>query len=317
LIFYVMKRLLYVVPIAIGVSIVCFSLVHMAPGDVLSAVVPADAPQVVVNQLRHDYGLDRSLPMQYLIWLMRALHGDLGVSIASGRPVLGEITRAFANTFMLAILAACLGFTIGTVLGSIAGYAQGTLRDKLVTGIAVTGVSVPHYWLAIVMVIIFSANLNWLPAVGMGPGGSGDWAWDWLHLRHVILPTVTLAAVPMGIVTRSIRALVAEILNQDFVEALRAKGLGEVGVFLHVAKNVAPTGLAVLGLQLGYLLGGSILVETVFSWPGTGFLMNSAISQRDLPLLQGCVLVLAMFFVTLNLIVDVLQTALDPRVSRS
>ena len=179
------------------------------------------------------------------------------------------------------------------------------------------GVSVPHYWLGMVLVIVFAAQLNWLPATGAGPTGSSDWAWDWLHIRHLVLPAITMSVIPMGIIARTVRALVADILAQEFVVGLRAKGLTDLGVFRHVVKNVAPTALAVMGLQLGYLLGGSILIETVFSWPGTGFLLNSAIFQRDLPLLQGTILVLAMFFVLLNLAVDVVQSTLDPRISRS
>jgi peptide/nickel transport system permease protein len=175
----------------------------------------------------------------------------------------------------------------------------------------------PHYWLGIVLVIIFSAQLGWLPPTGAGPDGSGNWRPDTEHLRYIILPAITMSVIPMGIIARTVRALVADILSQEFVQALRAKGLGEWGVFKHVVTNAAPTALAVMGLQLGYLLGGSILIETVFAWPGTGFLLNAAIFQRDLPLLQGTILVLAMFFVMLNLLVDVLQTTLDPRIQRT
>jgi peptide/nickel transport system permease protein len=185
-----------------------------------------------------------------------------------------------------------------------------------VTGIAVTGVSMPHYWLGMVLVIIFSVLLDWLPAMGAGATGSDSWTWDWEHVKYLVLPAVTLSFIPMGIVTRTVRAIVAEILNQEFVQALRAKGLNSLGVFKHVVKNAAPTALAVMGIQLGYLLGGSILVETVFAWPGTGFLLNTAIFQRDLPLLQGTILFLALFFVLLNLIVDVIQGLFDPRIKR-
>jgi peptide/nickel transport system permease protein len=176
---------------------------------------------------------------------------------------------------------------------------------------------VPHYWLGMVLVIVFSVLLNWMPPGGAGPGGSTEMAWDFEHLKHMVLPAVTMSVIPMGIIARTVRALVAEILAQEFIIGLRAKGLTDTGIFLHVVKNAAPTALAVMGLQLGYLLGGSILIETVFSWPGTGFLLNSAIFQRDLPLLQGTILVLATFFVVLNLLVDVVQTLLDPRIARS
>ena len=173
------------------------------------------------------------------------------------------------------------------------------------------------HWLGMVLVIVFSVQLNALPAVGMGPGGSTDWAWDWDHMRHLILPAITLAVIPIGIVMRTTRSAVAEVLNQEFVQALRAKGLSERHVLGHVVRNVAPTVLAVMGLQLGYLLGGSILIETVFSWPGTGFLLNTAIFRRDIPMLQGTILVLALFFVFLNVVVDLIQTAVDPRIKRA
>ncbi len=313
---YISRRVLYAVPIVISVALVCFMLVHITPGDPLVAVLPADASEELARQLRAAYGFDQPLPVQFGLWLWRALHGDLGSSIATGRPVLAEVMRAVGNTAMLAIAAALIGFTLGLLLGLIAGYFRDTWIDKMATSIAISGVSLPHYWLGMVMVIIFSVQLNWLPAVGAGPGGSGQWAWDWEHLRYLILPAVTTAVIPMGIITRSVRALTGDILSQDFVEALRAKGLRETQVFRHVLKNAAPTALAVMGLQLGYMLGGSILIETVFSWPGSGFLLNSAIFQRDLPLLQGTILVLALFFVFLNLIVDVAQASIDPRIKR-
>jgi peptide/nickel transport system permease protein len=314
---YVARRIVYVIPIVISVALVCFLLVHITPGDPLVAVLPPDASQELAAQLRTAYGFDRPLPVQFGLWMWRALHGDLGASIATGRPVLTEVLRAVGNTVTLAIAAALIGFTLGLFFGLIAGYFRDTWIDKVATSVAIAGVSVPHYWLGMVMVIIFSVQLNWLPAVGAGPGGSGAWGWDWEHMKYLILPAITTSVIPMGIVTRTVRALTGDILSQDFVEALRAKGLRETLVFRHVIKNAAPTALAVMGLQLGYMLGGSILIETVFSWPGSGLLLNSAIFQRDLPLLQGTILVLALFFVALNLLVDIAQASIDPRIKRS
>ena len=311
------RRVLYTAPILLGVSLVCFALVHVAPGDPLTSVLPPDASVELQTMLIRLYGFDRSLPEQFALWLGRALRGDLGTSIATGRPVAVEVLRAVGNTLMLAVLATLIGFAVGALLGFVAGYRSGSWMDKLASTVAVLGVSTPHYWLGMVLVIVFSSELGWLPATGAGPGGSAGWAWDWAHVSHMILPAVTMSVIPMGIIARTVRALVADILAQEFVSGLRARGLSERGVFAHVAKNAAPTALAVMGLQLGYLLGGSILIETVFSWPGTGFLLNSAIFQRDLPLLQGTMLVLALFFVLLNLVVDVVQTALDPRISRA
>ena len=315
--FYLIRRLIYAVPIALAVGFVCFMLVQIAPGDPINAIVPPDAPQEVVEQVRRDYGLDKPLPVQFGIWLLKVVQGDLGRSLATGRPVWSDLHSAIGTTLMLAFSASLLGFIMGCILGGLAGTFRGTILDRVATTIAVAGVSVPHYWLGMVLVVIFSVQLNLLPAMGAGPGGSADWVWDWAHIQHLVLPSITLAVIPMGIVTRTVRGIVAEIMNQEFVVALRGKGLTGWGVFLHVVKNAAPNVLAVLGLQLGYLMGGSILVETVFSWPGTGLLLNSAIFQRDLPVLQGTILVLSLFFVALNLAVDLVQTALDPRIKRA
>ncbi len=314
---YLGKRLVYTIPIVIGVSVVCFALVHIAPGDPLVSVLPPDASEQLKQQMMQAYGFDRPYYEQFILWCWRALQGDLGTSIATGRSVLSEVFRAVKNTLLLSVVATFIGFFFGLLFGFVAGYFRNSPVDKIASILSVIGVSVPHYWLGMVLVIIFAVQLNWLPPTGAGPGGSSEWQPDWAHFRHLILPAVTMSVIPMGIVARTIRALVADILSQDFVPALRAKGLSEFGIFGHVVKNAAPTALAVMGLQLGYLLGGSILIETVFSWPGTGFLLNAAIFQRDLPLLQGTILVLALFFVLLNLMVDVVQTAIDPRIQRS
>ena len=313
---YILLRLLYTIPIALGVTVFVFALIHLS-GDPLNAVVAPDATAETVEKLRKDYGFDRPLPIQYLSWLGKALQGDLGNSIVNSRPVLDTLLAAVPNTLMLAIFATLIGFAFGCLLGGLAGYYQGGIIDKLATGFGIAGVSVPHYWLGMVLVIIFAVELRWLPATGMGAGGSDAWKWDWEHIRFLILPAVTLSVIPCGIITRTVRSTVAEILSQEFVQALRAKGLLHGQVMRHVARNAAPTVLAVMGLQLGYLLGGSILVETVFNWPGTGYLLNDAIFRRDIPMLQGTILLLAMFFVALNLLVDIIQTWVDPRMRRS
>lgn len=314
---FILRRLVYTLPIMVGVALVCFSLVHLAPGDPLMAILPPDASQDLRDQLIELYGFNRSYPEQFFHWVWRAIQGDLGTSIATNRPVTDEVLKAVSNTLRLAVFATIIGFIFGSLFGFVAGYFQNSWVDKAASLTSVLGVSVPHYWLGMVMVIIFSSTLMLLPPGGAGPGGSADWIWNWEHMKHLILPAVTMSVIPMGIIARTVRALVADILAQEFIVGLRAKGMTNVGIFMHVVKNSAPTALAVMGLQLGYLLGGSILIETVFSWPGTGFLLNAAIFQRDLPLLQGTILVLAMFFVVLNMIVDVIQTLLDPRIARS
>lgn len=314
---YAVKRLAYMLPVAVGVSIVCFLLVHIAPGDPLTAVLPSDASAELQAQMRAVYGFDRPLPVQYGLWAWRVLHGDFGASIATGRPVAAELANAVVNSLILAAVATLIGFFFGALFGMVAGYFRGSIIDRLCSTLAVLGVSVPHYWLGMVLVIVFSVELGWLPATGGGPGGSAGRSLDWAYLQYLLLPAITMSVIPMGIVARTLRALVGDILNQEFVNALGAKGLEHRGIFRHVVKNAAPTAFAVMGLQLGYLLGGSILIETVFAWPGTGFLLNAAIFQRDLPLLQGTILVLALFFVGVNLLVDIVQTAVDPRMQRA
>ena len=176
---YLIRRVLYAVPIALAVGLVCFMLVQIAPGDPVNAIVPAAAPREVVEQVRRDYGLDRPLPVQFGLWLLRAVQGDLGRSLATGRPVTADLIVAMGNTLALATVAAGIGFLMGTLLGSVAAVFRGTFVDKLAVGFAAAGVSIPHYWLGMVMVVVFSVLLNWLPAMGAWPGGSGASRWDW------------------------------------------------------------------------------------------------------------------------------------------
>ena len=313
---YALRRLLYLVPVAFGVSLLVFALVHLAPGDPISAIVPPDAPKEVVDKLKEYYGFDKPLPVQYLRWLAVTLTGDLGTSIGTGRSVATEVSSAFGNTIILAISATLLAFTLAIILGTAAAYAKSRIVDRLVTLISLVGVSVPHFRLAIVLVIIFSVELGALPPMGIGPENSTGWRLDGAHLAHMVLPTIALSVIPLGVVTRTVRSTIKEILNSEFVTALQAKGLRDDQILRHVLKNAAPTCLAVMGLQAGNLIGGSILIETVFAWPGTGFLLNSAIFRRDLPILQGTTLVLAGFFMLLNLTVDIIQTMVDPRIKR-
>lgn len=311
---YIFRRILYTIPIGLAVSLICFLLVHIAPGDPIDAIVPPDTPTEIIDRIRADYGLDEPLAVQYGIWLGRVLQGDFGISIAKGRPIAPELLVATKNSLYLAAFGATLGFVAGCVLGGIAGVFRDTWIDKLLLSIAVFGVSVPHYWLGMVMVIIFSVHLNVLPSMGMPPDIT---SLSWENLRFVVLPAITLAVIPAGLITRTVRGLISDIMGQDHITTLRGKGLRRGGIALHVIKNAAPTTLAVSGLQVASLLGGSILVETVFAWPGTGMLLNNAIFSRDMPLLQATTLVLAFFFVTLNLLVDLAQTALDPRMRRT
>jgi len=310
---YILWRSLYTIPIALGVSLVVFTLIHLAPGDPLSAVV-GEADQKLLAEMRASFGYDKPLPVQYFMWLGATLTGDMGYSLRTGSPVFPTLITAAKNTMTIGVVAALIGFVFGVVSGLLAGYHHGTWIDKAVSSTAIAGISMPHYWLAIILVVIFSVHFGLLPSIG---AGSAESFWSWEAWKHMVLPVVALAAIPGAIVARTARASVMEILNMEFVEALRARGLSERRILWHVARNALPTVLAVMGLQFAHLLGGSILVETVFTWPGTGHLLNLAIFDRDMPVLQGTIMLLALFFVLTNLVVDILQAWADPRISRS
>jgi peptide/nickel transport system permease protein len=311
---FVVLRLLHTILILFGVSIVAFGLIHLIPGNPLDILLPPEAPKEVVERLKVEFGFDKPLYIQYLTWLGRVLHGNLGTSVFTGLQVTGELLSALGNTLVLAVPAAVLGFSLGTIFGTLAAFNHGRALDKVFSVVAILGLSMPHYWLGIALVIVFAVINPLLPAAGMGGAGGIPTSWD--DLRYLILPVVTLSMIPMGVIGRMVRSTVLEILSQEFPTALQAKGLRRRRVVWHVLKNAAPPALAVMGLQLGYLLGGSILVETVFNWPGSGQFMNLAIFRRDIPVLQGTVLVLASFFVMINLVVDVVQASIDPRIRR-
>ncbi len=309
---FVIRRLLQAIPILIGVSLVVFGLVHIVPGNPIDLLMPPEASPEIIAKMKATYGFDKPLYLQYLLWLGRALSGDFGLSIFNATPVVGQLIDALANTLKLALLAALLGFSTGIALGLFAGFHHNRWQDKLASVITTAGVSMPHYWCAIVMVLLCAVLHDWLPAQGMGD--DEDPFLD--RLQYLVMPVLTLSFIPMGVIGRLVRATVLEILSREFPGALAAKGLTTGPILRHVIKNAAPPVLALMGLQFGYLLGGSILVETVFNWPGSGNLLNLAIFRRDIPVLQATILVLASFFVLLNLAVDILQAAIDPRLRR-
>lgn len=306
------RRLLLAVPVLLGASLVVFVLVHLAPGNPIDMMLPPEASPDVIAQVKAAFGFDKPLYLQYLFWLRSAATGNFGVSIVNAQPVLAQLIAALRNTFVLAVLAGLLGFSLGIALGLVAALHNGRWPDKLCSSLATIGVSLPNYWCAIVLVLFTAVLHSWLPAMGMGPDSLPLWE----RWRFLLLPVISLSLIPMGVIGRLVRATVLEVLGQEFVGALRAKGLGRGPIIRHVCKNAAAPVLALMGLQFGYLLGGSILVETVFNWPGSGYLLNLAIFRRDIPVLQATVVVLAGFFVVLNLLVDIVQAAIDPRLRR-
>ena len=309
---FALRRLIQAIPILLGVSLVVFGLVHIVPGNPIDMLMPPEASPEIIAQMKAAFGFDKPLYMQYLLWLRNALSGDFGLSVFNASPVLPQLLRALANTLVLALGGATLGFILGITTGLIASSHHGRWPDKLFSAIATTGVSLPHYWCAMVLVLICAVFHDWLPAQGMGDDSVPLYG----RLEYIVLPVITLSLIPMGVIGRLVRATVLEIRGQEFVGALTAKGLPRWPVIRHICKNAAPPVLALMGLQFGYLLGGSILVETVFNWPGSGNLLNLAIFRRDIPVLQATILVLATFFVLLNLLVDIAQAAIDPRIRR-
>jgi peptide/nickel transport system permease protein len=309
---YVLRRLLLAVPVLFGVSLLVFAVMHLAPGDPAAIMLGAQATREDVERLHRELGLDRPLPVQYARWLGRVLQGDLGRSIPLGREVLPEVLTRFKATLVLTGGGRGVGVVSGVAAGIVSATRQYSWLDRLSMGIAVTGVSLPVFWTGIMLIILFSLTLRWLPSAGMFSPYGGDLA-DLLW--HLILPAVTLGTASAAALARMTRSSVLEIVRQDFVRSARAKGLAERAVVgRHVLKNAVNPVVTVLGIQVGTLLGGAILTETVFSWPGLGSMMVRAIQARDYPLVQGGVLLIATTFVGVNLLVDLLYAVFDPRI---
>jgi peptide/nickel transport system permease protein len=301
------------VPVLWGVSVVVFLVLHLAPGDPAEVMLGSQATREDLTRLRAEFGLDQPLHVQYGRWIGRLVQGDLGRSLWMKRPVLLEVLGRFKATLLLTGTALVLSTLGGIALGVLSATRPNSLLDRASAVASLFGASMPVFWLGIVLMVIFSLWLGWLPASGMwAPYGGGDLA-D--LARHLVLPALTLAAASVTIVARLTRSTMLDVLGQDYVRTARAKGLREGRVVTrHALKNAMIPIITVVGVQAGYLLGGAVLTETVFAWPGVGSLMVQGILARDVPLVQGCVLVVALSFVLINLAVDVLYAYLDPRI---
>jgi peptide/nickel transport system permease protein len=309
----VARRMAMVPPALFGVSIIMFLLLNVLPGDPLAGLLSPDATQRDRDELARRMGLADPLPLQYITWVSNVAHGDLGWSFSRRRPIAELIGTAFANTVILASAAAAIGLTVGIGAGLLAAMLRGRWLDRGISTVSLLGLSVPNYWLAILLIIGFSASLQWLPAAGMY-GTDGDLP-D--LLRHLLMPALATSAVTIGLVARTTRASIMETYGEDFVQLLQAKGLSSGQILGHVLKNAAPPIMTVAGLQVGFLLGGSVLVETIFSWPGLGQLIFQSIAARDLRLIEAAVLVIAVTFVTINLVIDIAQVFVNPRLRRA
>jgi ABC-type dipeptide/oligopeptide/nickel transport system permease component len=309
---YALRRLLLAVPVLFGVSVLVFAVLHLAPGDPAAIMLGAQSTKEDVERLRRDLGLDQPLVVQYLHWIGQVARGDLGRSIPLGRAVLPEVLLRFKATLLLTAGALVIAIFLGLVAGIVSAVKQYSWLDRMSMGVAVTGVSLPVFWTGIMLIIVFALQLRWFPSSGMSsPYGSGPADVLW----HLVLPAVTLGTASAAALARLTRSSVLEIIRQDYVRSARAKGLAERAVIArHVLKNAVNPIITVLGVQVGFLLGGAILTETVFSWPGLGSMMVRAIQARDYPLVQGGVLLIATTFVVVNLIVDLLYAVFDPRI---
>jgi len=310
---YLVRRLLLLVPVLLGVSVIIFMVLHLAPGDPAEIMLGSQATQADLARLRAELGLTEPLSVQYVRWLGLVARGDLGRSIWMKRPVLAEVLGRFKATLVLTGSALLLSTVGGLALGIASATRPNSLLDRLSAVASLFGASMPVFWLGIVLMVIFALWLGWLPASGMfSPYGGGDLRDLLLHLA---LPAVTLAAASVTIIARLTRSTMLETLGQDYIRTARAKGVVERAVVLrHGLKNALIPIVTVVGVQAGYLLGGAVLTETVFAWPGVGTLMVQGILARDFPLVQGCVLVVALSFVLINLGVDLLYAWLDPRI---
>ena len=315
----------------LGVSIVVFFMVRAIPGDPAQIMLGQQATQEQVQQIRENMGLDKPIFVQYGLYLKDALRGDLGDSIVTGRPVTTELLTRLPATLELTAFAMLIAILVGIPVGVISAVRQYSLLDKTTSVLALTGISMPIFWLAMILVVIFGVNLELLPFPGRLDPTTGitaitglvlvdslltlNFAGFWDGLLHLIMPALALATIPMAVIMRMTRSSMLEVMNEDYVRTARAKGVVPWRVvFKHALRNAMLPTITVIGLQTGLLMGGAIITETIFSWPGIGLYTYNSISSRDYASIQGVVLYAALLFVLVNLLVDILYAILDPRV---
>ncbi len=328
---YLGRRLLELIPVFFGVLLVVFAISHLTPGDPALVMLGERATPEALEHLREELGVNKPLPVQFFLYMSRAVRGDLGRSIQSNEQVIVELVQRFPATIELTLAAMLIASLVGILTGMIAAARQNSWFDGTSMVAALFGFSMPIFWLGIMLILLFAAYLNWFPISGrldytidlarrtnlyiLDGILSGNWAAVANALRHLVLPAVTLSTVPLAIIARMTRSSLLEVLRQDYVRTARAKGLSERKVVTrHALKNAFIPVVTVIGLNVGSLLGGAILTETIFAWPGVGRLVVDAIFARDYPLVQGAVLVIALLFVMVNLAVDLSYAYLDPRI---
>lgn len=306
----VLARILSAVPVLLGIAVVSFFLIRLVPGDIVNVIMGEDFRDPVVEaEMRRIFGLDQPIHVQFVDWFGGLLRGDLGNSLRTGRPVTDEIFERFPMTFELALAALIVSLAIAIPVGILTATRRNSSMDMGARLASLIGLSLPNFWLGILLILLFAVYLRWLPSSGFVP-----FALSWQHFQFLVLPAVTLGTSLAAVTMRMTRSSLLEVLGVDYIRTARAKGLSEPAVVTnHALRNSLIPVVTVIGIQLGGLLGGTIIVEQIFSWPGLGSLMVRAIYQRDYPMVQGLTMFLAFFFVLMNLLVDLLYVYLDPR----
>jgi peptide/nickel transport system permease protein len=320
---YIATRLLLLIPILFGIALFVFMLIHLIPGNPALVMLGSDASPAQVIQLNRQLGLDQPLWLQFIDYLGQVLHGDLGTSLTQHQSVQSLIGFALPNTIELAVAAMAITLVFAFPLGIVSAIFRNTVFDYVVMAIAQLGVSMPIFWLGTLLVEIMALALGLLPSFGIGPALGpaitalvrGDLRPMSSFLSHLVLPALTLGLSGVGLVSRMVRAAMIDVLGQDYIRTARAKGLKPRAIIgRHALRNSLLTVITIVGLQFGYLLGGAVIVETIFAWPGLGRLTVNAILSRDFPLVQGCVLVIAVLFAFVNLAVDLTYGLINPKI---
>jgi peptide/nickel transport system permease protein len=309
-----LQRVIQLIPVLLGVSILAFAILHLAPGDPAILMLPGEATRQQIEELHRNLGLDKPLYLQYLAWISAILRGNLGTSFYTNQPVIKEIMLRFPATVLLTVAALGFALVVGVILGIFAAMRRDTVFDRATMIVSVLGWSMPPFWIGLILIIVFAVRLGWLPTGGMyslATAGRtvGDLA------KHLILPALTLGLRHMSYVARLTRSSMLEVLGEDYVRTARAKGLANSVVMIrHALRNALIPVITVAGVSVGRLLGGAVVVETVFGWPGLGSFVVKAILARDFPLVQGSILFIATTFVLVNFLVDLIYSWVDPRI---
>jgi peptide/nickel transport system permease protein len=308
---YVTRRVLAIVPVLVGISVLVFGLVHLIPGDVTQILLGTQATDQQIETLRRSFGLDRPLPVQYLDWVSHILQGDFGVSLRTSRPVLPDLVSRFGVTLQLTVVSMVIALAVAIPLGVASAANRGRMSDALSRVLALLGLSIPNFWLGTMLILFVSLVLHWLPPVDFVSLLDNPW----LGVQTLILPALALGTAVAAFIMRMVRSSLLEVLRQDYIRTANAKGLRDnVVLYRHALKNAFIPVLTVIGVQIGYLLGGAVIIESIFSLPGMGRFLLDSINNRDYSIVQGGVLLIALIFSLVNLSVDLVYGWLDPRI---